>query len=63
MVFEDNDDMVDTYLMFDPLGNWMNDKNYTKNFLPFEQLVREGLDSVLNIKGYYARNAVYDWEA
>lgn len=62
MVFEDNDDIIDTYLMFDPLGRWMVDSNYTKSFLPFEQLVRDGLDSVLDVKGYYARNAVYDWE-
>ena len=62
MVFEDNNDVIDTYLMFDPLGRWMTDSNYTKSFLPFEQLIRDGLDSILDVKGYYARNAVYDWE-
>ncbi|MBR4203500.1 MAG: viperin family antiviral radical SAM protein [Candidatus Methanomethylophilaceae archaeon] len=61
MVFEDNCDMIDTYLMFDPLGNWMVNSKGIKRFLPFEQLVRDGPNSILDIDGYYARNAVYDW--
>lgn len=61
MVFEDNDDVVCSYLMFDPLGRWMTDKDGTKSFLPFETLVRDGLESILDVDRYYGRNAVYKW--
>ena len=62
MVFEDNSDMVGTYLMFDPLGKWMVNNNQEKRFLPFEQLRRDGLDSRIDIDRYYARNGVYCWD-
>ncbi len=61
IVFEDNDDMVSSYLMFDPIGRWMVDKGGEKRFLPFESLLREGLESEVDISRYYGRNAVYDW--
>ena len=61
MVFEDNDDIVCSYLMFDPLGRWMIDINNTKSFVPFEQLVRDGPESILDVDRYYGRNAFYDW--
>ena len=61
IVFEDNDDMLCTYLMFDPIGRWMIDKGGEKRFLPFETLIRDGLESILDVKRYYGRNAVYDW--
>lgn len=61
MVFEDNDDMVASYLMFDPLGRWMVDKDGEKRFLPFETLVREGLETQVDVNRYFGRNAVYDW--
>ena len=61
IVFEDNDDMVSSYLMFDPIGRWMVDKGGEKRFLPFETLIREGLESEIDVSRYYGRNAVYDW--
>ena len=61
IVFEDNDDMICTYLMFDPIGRWMIDKDGEKRFLPFEKLLRDGFETVLDVKRYYGRNAVYDW--
>lgn len=61
IVFEDNDDMVCSYLMFDPMGRWMIDKDYEKNFLPFEALLREGIGSNVDLNRYYGRNAVYEW--
>ena len=61
IVFEDNEDMVSSYLMFDPLGRWMVDKGGEKRFLPFETLIREGLESEIDVSRYYGRNAVYDW--
>ena len=63
MVFEDNCDMVGTYLMFDPLGRWMVNKGGVKRFLPFEQLLKEGLESMIDVRGYYNRNGVYRWGA
>ncbi len=61
IVFEDNEDMVSSYLMFDPVGRWMVDKGGEKRFLPFETLIREGLESEIDVSRYYGRNAVYDW--
>lgn len=61
MVFEDNEDMQGTYLMFDPLGRWMVNKDGVKRYLPFEKLVRDGFGSELDVDRYYGRNAVYDW--
>ncbi len=61
IVFEDNDDMTCSYLMFDPLGRWMTDDGGEKKFRPFEELLRNGMDSVLDVGKYYGRNAVYSW--
>ncbi len=61
MVFEDNLDMIDSYLMFDPLGRWMVNTGKVKALLPLEQLIRDGPESILNIDRYYGRRAVYDW--
>lgn len=61
MVFEDNCDMIGTYLMFDPLGRWMVNNGGVKRSLPFEQLVDNGPDSMINVEGYYSRNGVYRW--
>jgi len=61
IVFEDNDDMVASYLMFDPLGNWMIDKGGVKRFLPFEQLVAEGMETNVDASRYIKRQGIYDW--
>lgn len=61
IVFEDNEDMEGSYLMFDPIGRWMVDKGGEKRFLPFEKLVREGLETNVDVSRYYGRNAVYVW--
>jgi len=61
IVFEDNEDIVGSYLMFDPLGRWMVNKGCVKRFLPFEQMVRDGFDANVDVEKYYGRNAVYDW--
>ena len=63
MIFEDNSDMIGTYLMFDPLGRWMVNKDGKKRFLPFEQLCRDGLESMVDVDRYYGRNGVYGWDA
>ena len=62
MVFEDNSDMIGTYLMFDPLGRWMVNKDKEKNFLPFERLCRDGLNDMIDVERYYGRNGVYGWD-
>lgn len=61
IVFEDNDDMISSYLMFDPMGRWMVDSGGEKRFLPFDQLLRDGLENEVDVSRYYGRNAVYDW--
>lgn len=62
IVFEDNDDMVGSYLMFDPQGRWMINKNYEKRFLPLDVLLKEGIESNVDLDKYYDRNAVYKWQ-
>ena len=61
IVFEDNDDMVASYVMFDPLGRWMTDIGYEKRFYDFEYLKEHGFESEVDVARYYGRNAVY-WE-
>jgi radical S-adenosyl methionine domain-containing protein 2 len=61
IVFEDNDDMVSSYVMFDPIGRWMVDSGYEKRFIEFDVLKRDGFDSEVNRDRYYSRNAVYEW--
>ena len=43
IIFEDNDLMAASYLMFDPIGRWTTNDGYVKQFHPFEQLVSEGI--------------------
>lgn len=61
IVFEDNDDMLRTYLMFDPAGRWMTDGGGVKRFRPFRELLEGGMGTVLDVGRYYARGAVYEW--
>jgi len=61
IVFEDNDDMVSSYIMFDPLGRWMIDSNYEKRFVEFDVLRRDGFDNHVDVDRYFGRNAVYEW--
>ena len=61
IVFEDNEDMVSSYVMFDPMGRWMVDSGYEKRFISFEVLRREGLDREVDVEKYFGRNAVYEW--
>ncbi|MBO5518609.1 MAG: radical SAM protein, partial [Candidatus Methanomethylophilus sp.] len=61
IVFEDNEDMVSSYVMFDPMGRWMVDSGYEKRFISFEVVRREGLDKEVDVDKYFGRNAVYDW--
>ncbi len=61
IVFEDNCDMIASYLMFDPVGRWMVNSNGVKRFLPFEKLVCEGFSSEIDVSRYLGRNAMYEW--
>ena len=61
IVFEDNDNMVASYIMFDPIGRWMVDSGYENRFIEFDVLLREGFDSEVSLARYAGRNAVYDW--
>ena len=61
IVFEDNCDMVGSYVMFDPMGRWMVDAGNRKRFYDFEVLRREGLHSLVDVDRYFGRNAVYEW--
>ena len=61
IVFEDNEDMVSSYLMFDPIGRWMVDSGFNKRFIEFDVLKRQGFEDEISVDRYYGRNAVYEW--
>lgn len=61
MVFEDDSDMVNTYLMFEPLGRLMLNDCKCRGYLPFDTLKNEGIEKYLDVDRYYARDAVYEW--
>ncbi len=61
IIFEDNDEMVASYVMFDPLARWMVDSGYEKRFIEFDVLRRDGFDSLVDVDRYFKRNAVYEW--
>lgn len=61
IVFEDNSDMIGTYLMLDPLGRLTLNSGGVKRFVPFDSLVREGVDRFVDAEGYYGRQALYQW--
>ncbi len=60
IVFEDNDDIVGSYLMFDPIGRWMVNKGGVKRFLPFDSYLCDEKSEV-EVKKYYARKGDY-WD-
>ena len=60
IVFEDNDDMVGSYLMFDPIGRWMVNKGSIKRFLPFDSYLCDEKSEV-EIKKFYTRKGDY-WD-
>ena len=59
IVFEDNDDMVASYIMFDPIGRWVVDSGYCKRFNDFEVVKKQGFESQVSLIRYGNRNAVY----
>ena len=61
MVFEDNGDIIDSYLMFDPQGNVMVNTNGARGFVPFSELKSDGLESVMDVSKYCDRGAFYEW--
>ena len=61
MVFEDNADMIGTYLMLDPLGRLTLNSGGVKRFVPFDLLLEEGAEAFVDAERYYGRGAVYRW--
>ena len=61
MVFEDNADMIGTYLMLDPLGRLTLNDGGAKRFVPFDLLLEEGVGAYVDAERYYGRGAVYPW--
>ena len=53
--------MVGSYLMFDPVGRWMVNKDYKKCYLSLGELVKDGIESNVDLDKYYGRDAVYEW--
>lgn len=61
MVFEDNDDMVNSYLMFDPLGRLMVNDKREMQFVPFDKICKKNLDELIDIQKYVKRGGIYEW--
>lgn len=61
IVFEDNSEMISSYLMFDPLARCRLNDGKGVPFIPFEELQRRGIDDVVDTEGYEKRKGNYNW--
>jgi len=61
IVFEGDNDMIDSYLMLDPRGMIMRDSGNKVSYQPFSVIQSEGIEAVVNPKKYHDRGAEYDW--
>jgi len=61
LVFEGDDDMIDSYLMLDPSGNIMKNTGNRQSIVPFSVIAADGLAAAVDAKKYHDRGAVYRW--
>ena len=62
-VFESSDDMVDSYLMLDPLGRVMRNTGNVNWTEPYEEFMAKGADNALDLKKYIDRGGIYEWDS
>ena len=59
IVFEGGNDMIDSYLMLDPVGRIMRNTGNKQSFSSFDEL--ESFDNVVDRKKYHDRGALHRW--
>ena len=60
-VFERTDDIVDSYLMLDPLGSVMRNSGNVYRTEPYGEFMAKGAEKVLDVEKYIRRGGDYDW--
>jgi len=63
VVFEKENDMIDSYLMIDPLGRIMRNTNNVHTTEPYDEFIRKGIDKSLDVDKYVERGGIYEWDA
>ncbi|WNY23648.1 GTP 3',8-cyclase [Methanimicrococcus hongohii] len=61
IIFEGEDDMVDSYFMLDPRGMIMRNSGNKVFYQPFSIILSNGIETVVDSKKYHGRGAEYDW--
>ena len=61
LVFERSDDMVDSYLMLDPLGNVMRNAGNVYRTEPYREFMARGAENALDLQKYIDRGGIYNW--
>ena len=61
IVFESADDMIDSYLMLNPMGMIMKNTNHKQSFVPYDIIKIDGFTSVVDATKYHRRGAVFKW--
>ncbi|MDV0446405.1 GTP 3',8-cyclase [Methanosarcinaceae archaeon Ag5] len=60
-VFEDNEDMIGSYLMISPDGKIQTNINGRLEYLDFLHIINENKFNFMDIKKYFRRGGIYDW--
>ena len=62
-VFEKTDDIVDSYLMLDPLGRVMRNSYNVFTLETYKELTDNGIDRSLDVNKYIRRGGIYAWNS
>ncbi|WNY25252.1 viperin family antiviral radical SAM protein [Methanolapillus millepedarum] len=60
-VFEDNEDMIGSYLMISPDGKLQTNINGRLEYFNFENIIKMNKLNFIDIKKYFRRGAIYEW--
>ncbi|MCL2712550.1 MAG: viperin family antiviral radical SAM protein [Methanomassiliicoccaceae archaeon] len=61
IVFEGGKDMIDSYLIVDPLGRIVRDTGNKRSLNEFSIISMGGLEAVVNVNKYAKRRGLYNW--
>jgi len=61
IVFEGGKDMIDSYLILDPLGRIVRDTGNRRSLNDFSIIATDGLSAVVDADKYAKRGGLYDW--
>ena len=62
MVFEGGDDMIDSYVMLDPRGEFIMNSGNRQSYASFDEVMAKGLAAAVDVGKYHRRGAVYNYE-